>query len=200
HPYIPGRLGITSRFAHDYASATVVRPQKFGFFNQALPSVSAGHVNERRNESPRKQNIAREGAEILPPSIVDEVPFDEEPRIIRPPSLNGSNVTPALSAEVIDQKLMANVLPTPADADINAAINELFAKMVWKKLDLIKDPLRLSRLHTEIMNVLQQAVAEEGTSIVYTEECEPLYPLSDANALTTRGLVRRCGFQAYWNH
>uniref|UniRef100_A0A915CK88 Uncharacterized protein n=2 Tax=Parascaris univalens TaxID=6257 RepID=A0A915CK88_PARUN len=48
HPYIPGRLGITSRYARDYDSATVVRPQKFGFFNQALPSISAGHVNEVR--------------------------------------------------------------------------------------------------------------------------------------------------------
>uniref|UniRef100_A0A0N5AJC3 BESS domain-containing protein n=1 Tax=Syphacia muris TaxID=451379 RepID=A0A0N5AJC3_9BILA len=43
-------------------------------------------------------------------------------------------------------------------------MNELFAKMVWKKLDLIKDPVRLSRLHIEIMNILQMAVAEESSA------------------------------------
>uniref|UniRef100_A8PJE7 Uncharacterized protein n=1 Tax=Brugia malayi TaxID=6279 RepID=A8PJE7_BRUMA len=47
-------------------------------------------------------------------------------------------------------------------------MNELFvstvllsAKMIWKKLDMIQSPMRLNRLHTEIMNLLQQAIAEE---------------------------------------
>lgn len=37
----------------------------------------------------------------------------------------------------------------------------LSAKMIWKKLDMIQSPMRLNRLHTEIMNLLQQAIAEE---------------------------------------
>lgn len=43
------------------------------------------------------------------------------------------------------------------------AFRSFSAKMVWKKLDLIKDPVRLSRLHIEIMNILQMAIAEESS-------------------------------------
>ncbi|VDK19410.1 unnamed protein product [Anisakis simplex] len=46
-------------------------------------------------------------------------------------------------------------------ASSTSEVNEIFAKMVGKKLNFIKNPVRLARMHTAIMNVLQQAIADQ---------------------------------------
>ncbi|VDN18629.1 unnamed protein product [Gongylonema pulchrum] len=76
-------------------------PQKFGFFNETVPSVHPGHPgSEKRAAYGRLTHVA--------------------------------------------------------------GINELFARMLCKKLEMIRSPSRLNRLHTDIMNLLQQALAEES--------------------------------------
>ncbi|KHN84615.1 hypothetical protein Tcan_10896 [Toxocara canis] len=46
-PFVPrARLAVGTGFISGFDPVTTIQPQKFGFFDQALPSISAGHVKE----------------------------------------------------------------------------------------------------------------------------------------------------------
>ncbi|VDK85136.1 unnamed protein product [Litomosoides sigmodontis] len=130
-------------------------PQKFGFFNEATPSIHPGHPGSEKRiyEGPPKPRLMME----------DQGRTRQKP-VPKPPKLlftsgridnehnDRSVVGPTL-------EIRSNKLIGPSEQQ--AGMNELFAKMIWKKLDMIQSPMRLNRLHTEIMNLLQQAIAEE---------------------------------------
>uniref|UniRef100_A0A915Q3G8 Uncharacterized protein n=1 Tax=Setaria digitata TaxID=48799 RepID=A0A915Q3G8_9BILA len=131
-------------------------PQKFGFFNEATPSVHPGHPGSEKRiyEGPPKPRLMME----------ERARTSGSKAVLKPPKLLASsglggvelNGRPNIGAML---ELGGNKLIGPNEHQ--AGMNELFAKMIWKKLDMIQSPMRLNRLHTEIMNLLQQAIAEE---------------------------------------
>ncbi|CAG9540213.1 unnamed protein product [Cercopithifilaria johnstoni] len=129
-------------------------PQKFGFFNEAAPSIHPGHPGSEKRicEGPPKPHL-----------MMEEHGRTRQKSVPKPPKLlftSGRGDTVQNDRPVIGPTLEVRNKSTGLNEQ-QAGMNELFAKMIWKKLDMIQSPMRLNRLHTEIMNLLQQAIAEE---------------------------------------
>ncbi|MFH4979388.1 hypothetical protein AB6A40_006097 [Gnathostoma spinigerum] len=204
-------------------------PQKFGFFNQTLPSISAGHINSEKRAylGLKPPSVLREdggrdgqgstgllpvpGANGIMRSLINpdggssnaaiRVPVSSAPIMNGPPNLpingdgvirqgqgdlrlnnmnslqmgaavNGPPGSRLESQRVEDVKGPfngpMNCVPRKESSEKDqsprsdvSSKNEMFAKEMWKKLDSITDADRLSRLQTELMNLVQQAVADE---------------------------------------
>ncbi|VDK59510.1 unnamed protein product [Anisakis simplex] len=165
------------RYPPQMEPSSGIRPRTYGFFNQALPSVAVGYVNQKRkqiqdnttNNNAKATKIAADADSKLPncsgatnPSSQKSASAvtSDKSQLIQPPLLNAVSSDGSLT-ETTGNRSASLVQSPPTEEQLNVVINELFAKLLWKKLDLIKDPLRLSQLQIEIMNILQQAVAEE---------------------------------------
>uniref|UniRef100_A0A0R3S2Z7 BESS domain-containing protein n=1 Tax=Elaeophora elaphi TaxID=1147741 RepID=A0A0R3S2Z7_9BILA len=130
-------------------------PQKFGFFNEATPSIHPGHPGSEKRiyEGPPKPRL-----------MMEEQGRTRQKSAPKPPKLLFSSGRGDI--ELNDRPVSGPTLEVRGNKsngpnEQQAGMNELFAKMIWKKLDMIQSPMRLNRLHTEIMNLLQQAIAEE---------------------------------------
>uniref|UniRef100_A0A8R1XP50 Uncharacterized protein n=1 Tax=Onchocerca volvulus TaxID=6282 RepID=A0A8R1XP50_ONCVO len=130
-------------------------PQKFGFFNEATPSIHPGHPGSEKRiyEGPPKPHL-----------MMEEQIRIRQKSVPKPPRLlvtSGRGDTELNGRPLIRSTLEIGSNKSAGPNEQQGGMNELFAKMIWKKLDMIQSPMRLNRLHTEIMNLLQQAIAEE---------------------------------------
>ncbi|KHN85240.1 hypothetical protein Tcan_04167 [Toxocara canis] len=118
-------------------------------------------------------DMKRVEAALKPPRF-NEAPIDEaggRASFIAPPTLGPSTIVPPVikpPTSNLQPRVAHMEAARPTEADILAVnsttgMNEIFAKMVWKKLNMIKDPVRLARMHTCVMGILQQAITEEAT-------------------------------------
>ncbi|VBB30265.1 unnamed protein product [Acanthocheilonema viteae] len=162
-------------------------PQKFGFFNEATPSIHPGHPGSEKRiyEGPPKPRLMEGFGFFIVLTLffqssqktVDDFTIAEQGRtrqksVPKPPKLlftSGrgdieQNISSSIHTQdkpAIGPMLDVRNNKSTGSNEQQAGMNELFAKMIWKKLDMIQSPMRLNRLHTEIMNLLQQAIAEE---------------------------------------
>ncbi|VDM95800.1 unnamed protein product [Thelazia callipaeda] len=173
-------------------------PQKFGFFNEAAPSVHPGHPGSERIAEAHLRESTEAAFEngrsdiniflhlfLLIIDIILEMRMSygtewnptlafflsHKEKIILETGTESdseqklSRLMPILNRD--GSKLCNKPFPevgninSPVMSDKQVGMNELFAEMIRKKLDMIQSPIRLNRLHTEIMNILQQAIAEE---------------------------------------
>lgn len=153
----PVPYGMHSRLS--YGPLQTNANGKYGFFDGPQAFGPPGY--EKRSEAALKSSGFREGMSkpgippLMRPPAPDFLLRNENGQQCIPPELHGPPMHPLPGQSPNKDNMLMN--------EPNAeGINELFAKMVWKKLDLIKDPVRLARLHIEIMNILQMAVAEES--------------------------------------
>uniref|UniRef100_A0A915AFF1 Uncharacterized protein n=1 Tax=Parascaris univalens TaxID=6257 RepID=A0A915AFF1_PARUN len=133
-------------------SRAPIHPQRFGFFD--IPSIAP----------PMKRVEAG-----LKPLALNEVPIDElsggigvRAVAIAPPLLKPPTASMLKAPVEIHKATEADIM----SVNTTTGMNEIFAKMVWKKLNMIKDPVRLARMHTCLMGILQQAITEEATGSV----------------------------------
>ncbi|VDM36854.1 unnamed protein product [Toxocara canis] len=146
--------------------------------------IIIGHLKERRlgasnalaadtNGGVLAEETKRVEAALKPPRF-NEAPIDEaggRASFIAPPTLGPSTIVPPVikpPTSNLQPRVAHMEAARPTEADILAVnsttgMNEIFAKMVWKKLNMIKDPVRLARMHTCVMGILQQAITEEAT-------------------------------------
>uniref|UniRef100_A0A9J2PKK5 Uncharacterized protein n=1 Tax=Ascaris lumbricoides TaxID=6252 RepID=A0A9J2PKK5_ASCLU len=133
-------------------SRAPIHPQRFGFFD--IPSIA-----------PQMKRVEAG----LKPLALNEVPIDE---LSGGMGIRAATIAPPLLKPPATSMLKAPVeIHKATEADImsvntTTGMNEIFAKMVWKKLNMIKDPVRLARMHTCLMGILQQAITEEATGSV----------------------------------
>ncbi|KAL3985598.1 hypothetical protein ACH3XW_39255 [Acanthocheilonema viteae] len=137
-------------------------PQKFGFFNEATPSIHPGHPGSEKRiyEGPPKPRLMEEQGRTRQKSV------PKPPKLLFTSGRGDIEQNISSSIHTQDKPAIGPMLDvrnnkSTGSNEQQAGMNELFAKMIWKKLDMIQSPMRLNRLHTEIMNLLQQAIAEE---------------------------------------
>ncbi|KAM3716215.1 Protein kintoun [Dirofilaria immitis] len=150
-----GQRGMPIRYTNVSGPPHLFPPQKFGFFNEATPSIHPGHPGSEKRiyEGPPKPRL-----------MMEEQTRIRQKSMPKPPKLlltSGRGDIELNGRSIIGPTLEIGSNKSIGPNEQQAGMNELFAKMIWKKLDMIQSPMRLNRLHTEIMNLLQQAIAEE---------------------------------------
>ncbi|VDO28507.1 unnamed protein product [Brugia timori] len=154
---------MSSRYPNASGPPHHFPPQKFGFFNEATPSIHPGHPGsevKRIYEGPPKPRL-----------MLEEQGRTRQKSVPKPPKFlftSGRGDIELDGRPYIGSTLEVGSYRSAVPNEQQGGMNELFvstvllsAKMIWKKLDMIQSPMRLNRLHTEIMNLLQQAIAEE---------------------------------------
>ncbi|EFO18642.2 hypothetical protein LOAG_09854 [Loa loa] len=146
---------MSSRYPNVSGPPHLFPPQKFGFFNEATPSIHPGHPGSEKRiyEGPPKSRL-----------MMEEQGRARQRSVPKPPKFlfsSGRGDIELNGRPIIGSMLEIGSNKSAGPNEPQAGMNELFAKMIWKKLDMIQSPMRLNRLHTEIMNLLQQAIAEE---------------------------------------